>query len=58
MAHPVGGKFEDGLPVVTRVHKGAGAGGDPYECIRSSKFTKKVVDLQQQALLEEVKKAT
>ena len=42
----VGGKFEDRLPVVTRVRKCAGAGADPYERSRSGMFTKKVVDPQ------------
>ena len=48
--HPVGGegsKFEDRLPVVTRVRKCAGAGGDPYERNHSGKFAKKMVDPQQ-----------
>jgi hypothetical protein len=54
----VGSKFEDRLPVVTRVRKCTGAGGDPYKHRRSGKFTKKVVDPQQQALLETVRKVT
>ena len=43
-AQPVGGKFENRLPVVTRVHKCAGAGGDPSESSRWGEFTKEVVD--------------
>ena len=51
-----GGKFEDRLPVVTRVRKCGGIDGDPYERNHSDKFTKKVVDPQQQALLEAVRR--
>ncbi len=51
-----GGKFEDRLPVVTRVRKCGGTDGDPYERSHSDKFTKKVVDPQQQALLEAVRR--